>query len=115
MGLNVATSALELPGHHWTTVACSGSSIGHKGLVVATKVLAATALDIMMQEDTLAAMKAEFDEMMDGKTYVSSIPADVEPSILPNPYENPDWEPGDLDYPAWSSFIWTKEEERPKQ
>jgi aminobenzoyl-glutamate utilization protein B len=115
VGLSVATSALELPGHHWTTVACSGSSIGHKGLIVATKVLASTALDIMLKPDTLAAMQTEFDEMMDGKKYVSSIPADVEPAILPNPYENPDWEPGDLDYPAWFSFSWNKEEEKPKK
>jgi hypothetical protein len=67
----------------------------------------------MNSPDILAAMKAEFDEMMDGKVYTSAIPADVEPSILPNPYENPDWEPGDLDYPAWDSFA--KPEEKPKQ
>jgi aminobenzoyl-glutamate utilization protein B len=115
VGLSVATFALETPGHHWTTVACSGTSVGHKGAIVATKVMAATGLDIMMQPETLAAMKAEFDEMMDGKKYVSSIPADVEPSILPNPYENPDWEPGDLDYPAWSSFIWSEEKDEPKK
>jgi aminobenzoyl-glutamate utilization protein B len=112
VGLGVATFALDMPGHHWSTTACSGSSIGHKGLVVATKVLASTALDIMLQPETLAAMQAEFDEMMDGKEYVSSIPPDVEPAILPNPYENPDWEPGDLDYPAWFSFVWEEEEKK---
>jgi hypothetical protein len=83
--------------------------MGEKGLMVATKVLAATAIDFMEKPDVLAAMKAEFEEMMDGKTYVSSIPADVEPPILPDPYKNPDWEPGDLDYPTWSSFVWSKE------
>ncbi len=79
---------------------------------MATKVLASTALDIMLQPDTLTAMQAEFAEMMDGKTYVSSIPPDVEPAILPNPYENPGWEPGDLDYPAWFSFVWSEEQEK---
>jgi aminobenzoyl-glutamate utilization protein B len=112
-GLSVATFAQETPGHHWTTVACSGTSTGHKGTLVATKVMAATGVQIMNSPEILAAMKAEFDVMMDGKTYTSAIPADVEPSILPNPYENPDWEPDDLDYPAWDSFA--KPEEKPKQ
>jgi hypothetical protein len=62
----------------------------------------------MEQSDTLEEMKAEFNEMMDGKKYSSSIPADVAPPILPNPYEKPDWEPGDMDYPTWSSFVWTE-------
>ena len=73
-------------------------------MLVASKVMAATALDIIDQPTTLAAMRAEFDEMMQGKKYRSSIPDDVPPPTLPNPYENPDWEPGDLDYPSWSSF-----------
>jgi aminobenzoyl-glutamate utilization protein B len=104
VGLRVAAFAQETPGHHWTTVVCSGTSVGHKATVVASKVMAAAGLDMMTNPETLAAMKAEFDEMMDGKTYKSVIPADVKPAILPNPYENPDWEPGDLDYPAWDSF-----------
>ncbi len=46
------------------------------------------------------------DEMTKGKAYPSSIPADVSPPVLPDPYENPDWTPGDLDYPTWCSFVW---------
>ena len=33
------------PGHHWTTTACAGSAMAHKGLLFAAKVLACTALD----------------------------------------------------------------------
>lgn len=109
VGLSTATFVLGTPGHHWVNVACSGHSIGEKGLMAATKVLAATAVDMMEQADKLSAMKKEFDEMMDGKKYRSSIPSDVEPPVLPNPYENPEWEPGELDYPTWSSFVWTDE------
>jgi aminobenzoyl-glutamate utilization protein B len=112
VGLGTATFVLGTPGHHWANVACSGGSIGEKGLMVATKVLAATGIDMLEQSDKLAAMKKEFDEMMDGKKYVSSIPSDVEPPILPNPYENPDWEPDELDYPTWSSFIRTDEKKK---
>ncbi len=106
VGLSVATFVAGSPGHNWAEVACSRSSIGEKGMLVATKVLAATALDILQQGETLAAMRAEFDEMTEGKAYQSSIPADVPPPVLPNPYQNPDWTPGDSDYPTWGSFVW---------
>lgn len=108
VSLNVTTFVKGTPGHHWSNVACSGSPIGNKGMLVATKVMAAAAIDFLQQPETLAAMRAEFDEMMGGKTYVSSIPADVLPPVLPNPYENPNWEPGDLDYPTWGSFVWVE-------
>jgi hypothetical protein len=57
-------------------------------------------------------MKAEFEEMTEGKAYQSSIPADVKPPVLPDPYENQDWTPGDLDYPTWGSFVWEEVPER---
>ncbi len=75
-------------------------------MIVAAKVLAATALDIMAQADTRKAMRAEFEKMTAGRSYVSPIPFDVTPPILPDPYANPDWIPGDLDYPTWGSFSW---------
>lgn len=112
VGLSVTTFVAGSPGHNWAEVACSRSSIGEKGMLVATKVLASTALDIMQQRDTLTAMRAEFNEMTEGKAYQSSIPAEVRPPVLPNPYEDPDWTPGDLDYPTWGSFVW---EELPEE
>jgi aminobenzoyl-glutamate utilization protein B len=115
VSLNVTTFVKGTPGHNWANVACSGSPIGIKGMVVAAKVLAATAIDLMQQPETLAAMRAEFDEMMDGKVYVSSIPPDVEPPVLPNPYTNPNWEPGDLDYPTWGSIVLPPQPEHQQQ
>ena len=115
VGLSVASFIKGTPGHHWANVACSGSAIGEKGMMVAAKTLAATVIDLMQQPETLAAMRAEYDEMMDGKPYVSSIPIDVMPPALPNPYENSQWEPGDLDYPTWGSFVWEEEEEQERE
>ncbi len=106
VGLLVGSFVKGSPGHHWANVACAGSSIGEKGMIVAAKALAATALDMMEQPDTMSAMQAEFEETTGGQAYRSPIPADVEPPILPNPYESPDWTPGDLDYPTWGSFNW---------
>ena len=103
VGLGTATFVKETPGHHWANVACSGHTIGAKGLRVATKVLAATAVDLMSRPDTLAAMQAELEETTEGTPYVSSIPADVAPPTLPDPRAQPDWNPGELDYPTWDS------------
>jgi aminobenzoyl-glutamate utilization protein B len=104
VGLRTVTFVKETPGHHWANVACAGHTIGAKGLRVATKVLAATAVDLMAQPDTLAAMRAELEETTEGKPYVSSIPAEVVPPTLPNPREQPDWSPGEFDYPTWDSL-----------
>jgi aminobenzoyl-glutamate utilization protein B len=105
VGLRAASFVKKTPGHHWANVACAGHSIGEKGLRMATKVLAATALDLMASPDTLAAMRAELDATTGGEPYESSIPADVLPATLPDPYENPTWDPGPLDYPTWKSFV----------
>ncbi len=115
VSLSVTTFVKGTPGHNWANVACSGSPIGAKGMVVAAKVLAATAIDLMQQPETLVAMREEFEEMMDGKVYISSIPADVEPPVLPNPYTNPQWEPGDLDYPTWGSIVLPPQQRQQEQ
>jgi len=105
VGLRVASFVKGSPGHHWANVACAGSSVGEKGMLVAAKVLAATALDMMESPELLEAMTADFEEATGSEPYVSSIPTDVDPPVLPNPYENPDWTPGPLDYPTWDTFV----------
>lgn len=77
-------------------------------MLAAVKVLAATMVDLMQQPQTLAAMRAEFDKTTGGKKFASSIPLEVKPPVLPNPYENPGFKPSTLDYPSWTSFVWTE-------
>lgn len=50
------------PGHSWQNVASGCSSIAHKGLLLAAKVLAGTAADLMEQPEILAKAKEEFLE-----------------------------------------------------
>jgi len=50
------------PGHSWQNVATGRSSIAHKGIVLAAKVLAATAADLMVQPELLAKARQEFEE-----------------------------------------------------
>ena len=48
------------PGHSWQNVSCGCSSIGHKAVVHAGKVLCATVIDLLTQPEALAAAQAEF-------------------------------------------------------
>lgn len=79
IGLSVATSVLGDPGHNWSTVATGGMSIGHKGLNVAAKTLASTALDILQNPTLLEPITAEWREKTKGVTYKSAIPEGQKP------------------------------------
>ena len=48
------------PGHSWQNVSCGKTSIAHKGLLYAAKVLAGAAADLMTEPQHLADAKAEF-------------------------------------------------------
>lgn len=65
---------LGTPPHSWQTVASSGSSIGFKGMLFASKTIALTAFDLMTKPDLLAAAQAEFKQDKQGQPYVSPIP-----------------------------------------
>lgn len=58
--LSVVTSPLDVPWHAWPVVAAGGMSIGHKGLVLAAKALAATMVDLYEKPALLAAVRADF-------------------------------------------------------
>jgi len=80
--VSVATAPLGAPWHAWPVVASGGMSIGHKGMVRAAKVLAATMVDLYEQPTTLAAVQAEFRTKKDDTVYTPYIPEGPPP--LPN-------------------------------
>ena len=55
-----ATWASGNPGHSWQNVAMGKSSVAHKGVLYAAKILAATTADLMTQPELLEKAKAEF-------------------------------------------------------
>jgi aminobenzoyl-glutamate utilization protein B len=57
----VATAPKGTPWHSWPVVAASGTSIGHKGLVLAAKTLAAPTVDLYEQPAALKAVRDEFE------------------------------------------------------
>jgi aminobenzoyl-glutamate utilization protein B len=72
--VSVATSPLGAPWHAWPVVASGGMSIGHKGMMRAAKVMAATMADLYEQPATLAAVQVEFKAKKGDTVYVPYIP-----------------------------------------
>lgn len=61
------------PGHSWQNVSCGRTGIGHKGLMLAGRTLAAAAIDIIDDPSILKEAKAEF-EISAADGYTSPIP-----------------------------------------
>ncbi|TFG40039.1 MAG: amidohydrolase [Candidatus Aminicenantes bacterium] len=72
--LSVTTAPAEAPWHAWPVVATGGMSIGHKGMVYAAEVLAATMVDLYADPAKLAAVRQEFEDKTRGIEYVSYLP-----------------------------------------
>jgi aminobenzoyl-glutamate utilization protein B len=72
--VSVATAPVDAPWHAWPVVATGGMSIGHKGMVRASKVLAATMVDLYEQPQALAAVQAEFKAKKGATTYKPYVP-----------------------------------------
>ena len=81
-GINVACYTSGAPGHSWQIVACSGMSIGEKGMLTATRVLAASTLELFSSPAVLAAARREFDARRTrSKPPVSVIPGGQSPPV----------------------------------
>lgn len=60
--ITTATWTSAAPGHSWQNVSIGRTSIAHKGLLQAAKIIAGSAADLMEQPELLEKARAEFDE-----------------------------------------------------
>jgi aminobenzoyl-glutamate utilization protein B len=70
------------PAHSWQLVSQGATSIAHKGMLHAGKVLAGTAVDLFLNPSLIKKAKVELDEKLEGTPYVCPIPKEVKPSPL---------------------------------
>lgn len=70
----VACAAIGTPLHSWQMVAQGATSIGHKGMLHAGKVIAATALEAFQNPEIIKQAKEELLTRLDGERYVSPLP-----------------------------------------
>lgn len=68
---------LGAPGHSWQFTSCAGSSIGEKGMIYASKIMAMFGAKILNNPEIAKKAKEEFDKSMNGKTYKCPIPDDI--------------------------------------
>jgi aminobenzoyl-glutamate utilization protein B len=79
--LTTATFVPGTPGHSWQSTACAGMGIGRKGMLVAAKTLALTALDLFTDPAQRKAARDSFDKRRAGHEYRSRVPADQKPPL----------------------------------
>lgn len=63
VGLSAATWVPGTPAHSWQAVAASGMDIGLKGMMVAAKTVALTAVDLYKDKTIIQEAKAEFEKV----------------------------------------------------
>ena len=80
INLSVTTAPKDTPWHSWAVVACGGMSIGHKGMVYASKAMAMTMTDLFENPKLVEKVKAEYKERK-GETVYKAIVPDGPPPI----------------------------------
>ena len=83
--LQTATWATRAAGHSWGVVATGRTSIGHKGMMYAAKVMAMSAAELVMSPERLAEAKAEFQAALEQSPYRCPIPDEVPAPSHPHP------------------------------
>jgi aminobenzoyl-glutamate utilization protein B len=73
----VACEPIGTPLHTWQVVSTGKTSIAHKGMLHAGKVMAATAIEVLQNPEVLEKAKLELIEQRNGEEYVCPIPPEV--------------------------------------
>lgn len=68
-----ATWPLGVNAHTWQAASASGSTLGQKGMLYASKIMAGMFMDLVSQPEILSKAKAEFARRTEGKAYESPL------------------------------------------
>ena len=79
--VNVNCYAAGTALHSWQAVAQGKSTIAHKGMLAAAKVMAATGAELLMDPKLLEKAHQDWIEELDGEVYPNPLPKDVKPEI----------------------------------
>ncbi|UII79815.1 amidohydrolase [Flagellimonas sp. CMM7] len=73
INLSVTVAPKDTPWHSWAVVACGGMSIGHKGMVYASKAMAMTMADLFDNPKLVEKVKEEFKTRKGDEKYEAMI------------------------------------------
>ena len=71
--MSATVAAKNGPWHSWAVVACTGMSIGHKGMIYAAKALSMTMADLYKDPKLIEAVKEDYRKNKSPKEYVPRI------------------------------------------
>ena len=71
--MSATVAAKDGPWHSWAVVACTGMSIGHKGMIYAAKALSMTMADLFKEPKLVEAVKEDYRKNKSPKEYVPRI------------------------------------------
>jgi aminobenzoyl-glutamate utilization protein B len=69
-----------VPLHTWQSTAVAGTSVGQKGMMVAARTLALSALDLLQDPNLVVQAKASFEKRRAGRAYRSLMPEGRKPT-----------------------------------
>ena len=81
VGFSTATWVPGTPAHSWQAVAAGGMSIGHKGMGLASRLLAKSAAQLIMQPEVIAEAKAELRRSQGPDFVYAALLGDREPPL----------------------------------
>ncbi|MBI9047072.1 MAG: amidohydrolase [Anaerolineaceae bacterium] len=83
--LSTACAPIGVPAHSWGFTATSGSTIGHKGMLHAAKIMALAAMDCYTDPKHIQNARQEFEAAITKQPYKNPIPDHVKPPVFENP------------------------------
>jgi aminobenzoyl-glutamate utilization protein B len=81
VGFGTATWVPGTPAHSWQAVAAGGTTIGHKGMILAAKTLAVTATDLYENPALIERAREEFEERRGADFEYSALLGDRKPPL----------------------------------
>lgn len=81
VGFGTATWVPGTPAHSWQAVAAGGTSLGHKGMLLAARLLALTAVDLLQMPELLAAARDELEGRRGADFQYRALLGDREPPL----------------------------------
>lgn len=79
--VNVNCFAAGTALHSWQAVAQGKSSLAHKGMLTAAKVLACTGVELLTTPGLLEQVRQDWIDSLDGEVYPNPLPKDLKPEI----------------------------------
>lgn len=82
-----------LGGHHWSAAIAVATPLAHKGIVVGSKAIAGTLIDLITDPARVEAIRNDFERQTAGVTWKSLIPPDATPPTFLNTAKMATWRP----------------------